>query len=217
MAPNLCFATTYDVAADFSATNNPNGVWSYGWSSTLTSVFNQYTDKYKPEGMGGIDVWGSGDRSYGPSVAYNGTGSAITIDEHNITWQIGQLSLGPGYNGQYSHARWTAPYAGTFDIATVFTLLDGDGGSTDVYVLHNGVSLFDGGLYGFGVPSSFSSFSTTVSVGIDDTIDFAVGYGGDGFWNDSTALSATIVPEPATLLLLGLGGLAVRRRRAGRN
>ena len=27
-------ATTYDVAADFSPVNNPNGVWSYGHTST---------------------------------------------------------------------------------------------------------------------------------------------------------------------------------------
>lgn len=28
-----------DVAADFSPTSNPNGVWRYGWSTTLGSPF----------------------------------------------------------------------------------------------------------------------------------------------------------------------------------
>jgi hypothetical protein len=178
LASNLCFAITYDVAADFSATNNPNGVWSYGWSSTLTSALNLYTDKYKPYDFGGIDVWSELGITYPPAVAHNGTGSVITLYGHNLTWQIGQLSLGPGNSGEHSHARWTAPNAGIFDIAATFTGIDADGVTTDVHVLHNG----------------------------------------NWILNDSTALSATIVPEPATILLFGLGGLAaMRRRRAGRN
>jgi hypothetical protein len=29
----------FNAAADFSATKNPNGVWSYGWSPTLGGTF----------------------------------------------------------------------------------------------------------------------------------------------------------------------------------
>ena len=59
LAANLCLAAplTYDVAADFSAINNPNGAWRYGWSSTLTSAFNLYPNHgniYAPLNM---DVW----------------------------------------------------------------------------------------------------------------------------------------------------------------
>jgi hypothetical protein len=37
---------------------------------------------------------------------------------------------------------------------------------------------------------------------------------GDGLWTDITAeITVTVIPEPGTLLLLGLGGLALMRRR----
>lgn len=211
---NLCFATTWDVAADFSATNNPNSVWSYGWSSALTSAFNLYPDNGKM-GPVPIDVWVDLGVFYPfissstPNVGHNGTG-IVNTDHPTIIWQPDQFSLHPGQSGEYSHAFWTAPYAGTFDIASTFTGIDLLGTTTDVHVLHNGISLFDGLVNGFG---NTSSFLTTVQVGIGDIIDFTVGDGGNGHSCDTTALSVTIVPEPATLLLLTLGGLFLRKRK----
>ena len=124
-------------------------------------------------------------------------------------WQPGQFSLHPGESGVYSHACWTAPYAGTFDIASMFIGIDHYlGTTTDVHVLHNGISLFDGLVNGYG---NTSSFSTTVSVGMGDIIDFAVGDGGNDHTCDTTALSATIIPEPATIILLTLGGIILRK------
>ena len=216
LVSNLCStasATTFDVAADFSATNNPNGVWSYGWSSTLTSDFNLYPNNGKI--YDNIDFWlDFGHISdYTPNVAHNGTG--ITVDHPTITWQPGQFSLHPGENGEYSHARWTAPDAGIIDINAMFTGIDRQGTTTDVHILHihndNGISLFDGDVNGF---NDTLPFSKTVSVGMGDIIDFTVGYGSNQSKTcDTTALSVTIVPEPATILLLTLGGLVLRKSR----
>ena len=177
-------ATTYDVALDFSPTSNPAGAWSYGWSSELTSPFGLYESSLN---IRDVDHWAIIDAP--PWVSHNGTSGEITWYPEIITWQPGQFALHPGQGGEYSHARWTAPADGTCEITAEFTGIDHDGATTDVHVLHNGVSLFSGSVVGFGDPESFS---TTTSVAAGDTIDFAVGYGNGSWGGDSTALAATI-------------------------
>jgi hypothetical protein len=214
------FAATFDVAADFSSSSNPAGTWTYGESSLLTSALVPYsfngTDR-------GIDLWGGSATLYPPTVSCNGTPSVVNLTPELITWQSGQFALHPGSGGQYSHARWTAPADGTYRISAEFTGIDQNGPTTDVYVLHNTLTLFTGGVTGYG---DTESFSTTVSVAAGDFIDFAVGYGAGGYWHDTTALAATLstaeaVPTLGTwgavvlALLLGAGG-ARRLRRASR-
>jgi PEP-CTERM motif len=73
----------------------------------------------------------------------------------------------------------------------------------DVHILHDGVSIFNSNVTGSPSPTSYSGLQGIVA---GDTIDFAVGVGSDGNYNeDLTALSATIVPEPDTLGLVGMG------------
>jgi len=209
---NLCFAQTFDVATDFSATNNPNGVWSYGQSESLASPLNLYNENIKV--LTDLDLWDTENSLWNnPNVIHNPTANVITDVGNRITWQPGQLSLHPGFDGVYSHARWTSPVAGTIDIAATFVGLDEDGTTVDVHVLHNSSSLFESWIHSYAAPESFSG---TITVGIGDTIDFAVGYGDNyNLLDDTTGLSATIttVPEPATLLLLGLGAVMLRKKR----
>ena len=179
------FATTYDVALDFSPTSNPAGAWSYGWSSELTSPFGLYAHSFIDRD---IDHWTVTDPSP-PNVSHNGTSGVITTNPETIRWQPGQFALHPGEAGEYSHARWTAPGDGTCDINAEFSGIDLTGTTTDVHVLHNGVVLFSGSVAGF---DDTELFSTSVSVGAGDTIDFAVGYGNGMYWDDTTALAAII-------------------------
>ncbi|HYW20642.1 MAG TPA: hypothetical protein VE956_15300, partial [Nodularia sp. (in: cyanobacteria)] len=44
MAAKPSFSAIFNVASDFSVTNNPNGAWRYGWSSSLESNFNLYSN-----------------------------------------------------------------------------------------------------------------------------------------------------------------------------
>ena len=85
--------TIYDAAADFSPTNNPNGVWSYGWSQTLGSMFNLDTTSTTSDGLnfweGPINT-GSPPGSF-PLVGYNGTTGPITFGG-TVEVQPGQLS-----------------------------------------------------------------------------------------------------------------------------
>lgn len=81
-----------------------------------------------------------------------------------------------------------------FTIKAVFNAREG--ATTDVHVLRNGVSLFDGAVNGKG---STASFTTNVSICAGEWIDFAVGYGSNQtFYGDTTGVSAQIVPVGET-------------------
>jgi len=199
-------AAIFDAAADFSASDNPNSVWSYGWSETLGSAFHLYTDKGKDSF--GNDVWY--DSPHAQFVVHNGTGTVTSI------WQVDQLGFGPGQNNTYSVIRWTAPSTEIYTITASFGAADNT--TSDAHLQSNGNSLFQGDINGFGSAVQFSP--TTIAINAGDTIDFTVGWGANGNINsDNTSLSATIstVPIPATIWLFGsalLGLFGASRKRA---
>ncbi len=186
-------AATFDAAADFSANNNPNSVWSYGWSETLGSNFHHYTKQAK--NPGGVDVWYQNGYQL---VAHNGTGVA------SIAWPVDQLGFHPGQNNAYSIIRWTAPTTETYSVTASF--VGADNATTDVHVLNNGHALFQGDINGIGSRAQLLPIQIAINAG--DTIDFTVGWGANGNINyDTTGLSATIssVPIPGAFWLFGAG------------
>jgi hypothetical protein len=207
-----------DVAADFSLTSNPNGVWRYGWSMTLGSPFILSNSPGVREGVG---TWSGNIAADGnPAVYHNGTGNVIVLAT-SARFEPGQFGLHPGPNGEYAVVRYVAPVGGDVSIRSIFASQDLFTTTTDVHVLLNGASVFDDFVEGAAGTSSVS-FSRPFSLDPGDTVDFAVGFGRNGsFFNDSTALAATVgpaspTPEPGTLLLFGVGALTIcsRRRRA---
>jgi hypothetical protein len=72
-----------------------------------------------------------------------------------------------------------------------------------VHILLDGAPIFNANILGSPDPASYSAPQNLLA---GDTIDFAVGFGSNGNANeDGTSLSATIVPEPGTLGLVGMG------------
>ncbi|MDJ1173049.1 PEP-CTERM sorting domain-containing protein [Roseofilum capinflatum] len=231
-APTQAF-TRFNAADDFSITDNPNNSWQYGWSSTLGSSFNLSTksSKFTPT----IDSWIDDETHpslwvYHGGVLHNPTGE-VNNSHPSITLQPNQLALHPGYHGEYSILRWIAPETQTYALSAAFSGLDHIGPTTtDVHVLHNGVSLFSDLINGFGA-STTKSFNLTQMMEAGDTIDFAVGYGTNKtYWYDTTGIEATIsaidqdlpkpVPEPSAVGglaffgLLGLGAMFSRKRKS---
>jgi hypothetical protein len=197
-------AQAYNAAGDFSIGNNPNGAWSYGYSYGVGSAFILDTTNTASYGPGlALGGWmGNVDSSPGANYPYalkNFTAHPVT---NNLTtvYQPGQLGLQPGSSNLESRVRWTASSSGTFSINTTFSSLDAVfGASVDVHILHNGSSIFNS-----AVNPNPATFSAPQSILAGDTIDFLVGNGGNGLNGDSTGLSVTIVPEPATLALVAM-------------
>src|SRR5690349_13520664 len=67
-------AADYDLERDYSATTNPNGVWSYGWFGSLSSEFNLMS--YHAYSGDGIDYWLATSGRV-PSVYHNGSSTTI--------------------------------------------------------------------------------------------------------------------------------------------
>jgi hypothetical protein len=199
LAAVLCLASAaradvvYDALADYSTVSNPNGPWSYGWSSgPLDGTMTVYPDYILDGGV--YEVWrDNGHLSLGtPSV-----------------WRrsdLNTLNFHPGPDA-YSIIRWVAPAAGSVDWDASF--LSVDGGTKDVLVYHNTTQLFAAAIGG----SSAAGSSGTLSVNAGDSVYVAVGRR-DDYFSDATQVDFSIsVPEPASLGLVGLGGLLVLRRR----
>lgn len=214
----LCGAPAFaaDATADFSLASNPNGVWSYGWSTSVGAAFTPF--ELSSSIGGAYDVWSTNvtpDLSAGKAGA-GGFTCCGTVSIEPLT-----MSMHPGAAGQVSIVRYTTASAGTYSISAAFWGQNFVGPtSTDVHVRVDSGDLFTGYVAGFGSPST-QSYSGSWTLGANQTIDFIVGTGGNGHGYDSTGFRATVtaVPEPATtaLWLAGVAvlGAAARRRRAG--
>jgi len=231
--PPATASIVYNGSADYSITSNPNGVWSYGTSTTATSPFAPFTlygvADTTAYNNANLDRWsvvpGSGpdDTAY-PFLMVN-TG-AVSVTVLDVTLTPGEMVLHPGALGEVSILRWTAPGTGVIGIDATFTGVSTSTTTTDVHVLRNLTALFDG-LINIGGNDDTEHYGTTsLAVNAGDTISFVVGRGNGNFTFDTTSLAATIdytantaaVPEPGTAILVGFGAMAAfvaaRGRRA---
>jgi len=183
---------TYDAVKDFSIQSNPNGVWSYGWESTLGSTLNLYTVT-DTTSVPGISAWLASGTYFAdpPYVAHNDTGKQICPSSFCLPPTY--LHLHPGPSGQLSVVRWTAPSSGRFIVQAGFVGLDYAGPtSTYVHVLLNSKkSLLTAPITKYQWPLSCDPRGFTVSAG--DTIDFIVDWGKDANYGfDSTGIEGKI-------------------------
>lgn len=202
----------YDAAADFSATVNPNGVWSFGYQSpTLGLGFNLETDSGN---YLGVDYWQVG----GPDLpgAFHNPSLVTNVNYGTAIFDPGMLILHPGPMGEYSLARFTAPVSGFYSFSATFIGQDQViGTTTDVHVLVNsGPPILSALINGFH--STASTGTVVVNLLANDTIDAAVGWGSNGeYYGDSTGLDFKVeyIPAPGPVALLGIGGLLATPRR----
>lgn len=206
----------YDNANEFSIAQNPNGVWSYGYSTTVGGTFNAFTTS--ASASNGLESWFTPSvQDLGTPLVYrNSSLDPITI----VTATIGGSEAGfhPGPNTQAIY-RFTAPAAGSYFVEASFFTHDANATGVDVYVLKNGATQLFSAPVAHSGAETFTFWSGTVAMAAGGTLDFAVANAGNYFY-DSTGIGVQIaaVPEPQTYALLGIGlglvGMAARRRAA---
>jgi hypothetical protein len=200
--------TTFDLSADFSLHDNPNKVWQYGYSATNSLAPDQFQFDKHVETSGVIGFWhpaasdGPGPGYY-PYIAYNTTKQSQAWPSPN-GWVVrgGEIAMEASNGGQYSLVRFVAPVTGTYKISAQFEGVH-VWSTTDVHVLHNGTSLFDADIDGYGGdpafrkvegPSPTAEYSGQIEMKANDTVTFAVGYGKNKTNSgDTTGLFARVV------------------------
>ena len=230
-------AQTYDANADYNTNlvtgTNPNGVWTYGWSTNPTSVLTPYTSHHvlNISNPPNANAWNDPSHIFGniPGV-YKNTGPDYP-DDGNISIPAGALILhggGPngsgGFENDFSQVVFTAPSDGNYALASTFQLRQHNVLPARVEVLENGTILFNDTLSSF---LQSSSYSNTFHLNAGNTLDFAVGFASPpaAVSGNSVKLSSTITavatPEPGAIALL-LSAMApalalLRRRRLAGN
>ncbi len=162
---------TRSAAGEFSATQNPNDVWTYGWTASAGTSFNPFT---QPATIAGLQFWRN------PAIAdlsasYNPT--AAPIQTTTPVFAAGKFHLHPGPAGQFAVLRFTSPVAGLYEFITSFEGADTVGTSTDVRITAGTNQWFQTNVNGYAAASA-RAYRTTVTLAAGAVVDFAVGPNG---------------------------------------
>ncbi len=213
-----------DPAAQFSPVLNPapaiGGTWSYGYENfPLPNPFNLAP---VPVSVPVIDAWLPAT-GLDVGVFHNGTAANQTysLGGDHATYVPGEIGMHPGPNDQYGIVEFTAATPGYYAIQGVFQGLDSSGlTDTDVRLLENNLTVVSGTVIGDGPGSDVPLSAGPFFLNVGDTLAYAVGgspaWGSTGLVPGSASVDAVAVPEPSSLVLLGLAVISFATYRLRR-
>lgn len=215
MATSVGWADSWDAASSFEqgfvSKSNPNGVWSYGWSSGFTNpsmLYDQTAQGIEDNNPNG-QFWLSSTHNIGssPAAEYN---DGPAFNDNNVDFLANEFILVAGIGGEYSDLVFTAPATGTYSLASSFRGAQ-FGIGVVVGVVVDGNVVFNSTVTSV---NQIVPFNTDLNLSAGDTVVLSVGPGG-GLQNTGVAATFTSVPEPSSLLLIGTAGLGglLRLRR----
>jgi hypothetical protein len=210
-------ANAQNLYNSWSTTSADFGVWELGTKSSATAagltLLNQYSPNYPINPMGG---WKNSGPAW-PFVAHNPTGSTHQ-DVGSTIYNPFSTTFHPGATGVVT-ARYVAPITSVYDVAATFTAAHTlPWGNNKQITIANAGGVLDSFVLGTLGQTQTSSL-TSISLQQGEWLDFSLGHIDTGFvepyWGTSTQFNLTVepVPEPASLSILGLGLLALARKR----
>ncbi len=174
--------------------------------------FSPFTTYSTNNNATGVNVWSNLPTSAPFPGIFNNTNAGSTTVYTTISIPGDTIVIHPANSlTLQTDLRFTAPTNMITNIAATFSAADTSGTSSDVHVFVNGVSLFDSTVTGTAGNGATSYNGGHLVLTAGETVDFRVGDGGNGYSNDGTRLVASItaVPEPSSIALLCVGGLAL--------
>ena len=194
-----CTQSVYDLSVDWSATQNPFGVWALG--EYLGGAFTTLPNFVQVVGgpFDGLQAWRTINFD-NPAFGHNPT--AVTLTDGFEVYAPGETAFHPGPNNERAVARFTAPTAGSYQVTAEFDANNpgpdpntGDGTTTDVEVRVNGTQVFAANII-VSQPPTLRTYVATLALASGDTIDFSVGFGLNGsYFSDATYINVRIVPQ----------------------
>jgi hypothetical protein len=233
----------FDLATDWSDTQNPNGVWTYTGNNSAVLATNQ------ADWDTSSVVFGSPQKAWANSTFFAAGHVPMWFKRTSDSTQLDIAVGGVGMHGTqaatpaFVGASWTSTTDGTVDIAGgVWQALkvteDGVGGNhqsrnSDWRITLNGLELTGGNVSGMDAFTSLSPFDllsgsggatalSNLAISVNDviTLEFISPSSFSTFNGVDLTISLeadAAIPEPGALGLLGVGllGLVFVRRRRG--
>lgn len=221
-------SATFDLQADWSDINNPNGTWSYNDGG---GAITNHVDNYLPGVFATPQpAWVNAASGPGHIVSWfksvNNTFDWLSGDVITHTWD--GASSG-GVSTPHSNLTWTSPSAGTIDISGAVWLARNIGRSVDWTLSLNSAtltsgSLFDGDIFDRNNPSDFLGGTGGVDVlngisvvaGDQITLSLITTSTFGEFTGVDLNIQLAAVPAPPAVWLFGsglIGLISIARRK----